>query len=700
MNQILIKSIQNALKLAKTKGMTFKELSMTCKVKSKMLREFRECLRYLTAKGIVTESKLRIYHKDYLTLTKGVVTRLNKTFGFVRLDDETDVFIPGKFFMGAIPGDTVMVAPIKSRGEKPEGEVVKILQEGDGIFTGTLCEDDGEFFVSPDTLMRFDMPISSANIGAANNGDKVMCRIIERGSRHSDHKIAVVSAYGSSESAYNCAQAVLDFNNISITFPDDVLAEARKLDPDIIPKEDMNYRLDLRNEIIFTIDGADTKDIDDAISVKKNGDMFELGVHIADVSHYVTTGSKLDDEAFNRGTSIYFADRVVPMLPPELSNGICSLNERVDRLAFSCIMTVSAEGKLVDFDFKKTIINSRVKGVYSEINQILSGEEDDIIKQKYDGLYKTITLMEELADILTKNKRERGAPEIETVESKIVLNEHHAAIDVIPRTRGKSEVLIEEFMLMANEAAASMAKLKEIPFVYRVHEPPSEQKITALCAALDALGIDNKEVAPGVPAAELSRLINDARDKKYYPVVNTLVLRSMSKARYFDQPLGHYGLALTNYAQFTSPIRRYPDLTIHRILSDVVKGTPIGKVRSRYEKFAVASSRRSTETELAAMRLERSCDDCYKAEYMKAHIGEVFDGIISSVAFHGIYVALPNSIEGLVKIQNLPEGEYQYDEMFTMKNILDNKAYSIGDEISVKCISVNVSDGNVDFAVV
>lgn len=696
MNQFT-KPIEQALKLAKKRGLNFKDLCIACKVKTKDKRAFREALRSLTSKEIVVENRLRLYHSSYITLYKGVVSRLMQNFGFVKLEDESEIFIPGKFFMGALPGDTVMVSPIQSRSEKPEGEVVRIIKEGEATFTGIVALDNDEYVIKPDNLIRFGLALDRSDLNGAAVGDKVIGKIISRGTKHADHRVSVVQSYGSSQSAAACAKAVLDFNGITTEFSPEVKAEALAVGSLKISPRDIDSRLDLRGEIIFTIDGSDTKDIDDAISIKKLGDMYELGVHIADVSHYVASNSKLDDEAFNRGTSIYFADKVVPMLPKELSNGICSLNPNVDRLAFSCIMAVDSKGKLVDFDFKKSVIHSRVKGVYSEINQILSGTADAQISAKYKGTEAAIALMNELADILTANKRERGAPEIETVESYIILDENSVCIDIKPRERGKSEVIIEEFMLMANEAAASAARLKEIPFVYRVHEPPSEQKIANLCAALDTIGIDNKQIVPNLPAIELSKLITEARGQKYFPVVNTLVLRSMSKAKYFEQPIGHYGLALENYAQFTSPIRRYPDLTIHRILSEVVKGTPLPKIRARFEAFAVNSARHSTETELAAMRLERDCDDCYKAEYMKAHIGEDFDGIISSVAFHGLYIALPNSVEGLLKVDNLPAGQYEYDEMFTMKSLLDGKSYRIGDPIRVQCISVDVSQGNIDF---
>lgn len=699
MNQVLIQKINKTLKKAKKRGLNFKELASLCGINiKKQQREFREAIRFLEAKGLVIDRNTRIYHTDFLELWAGTVTRLMKTYGFVRRkEDGVEIFIPGKYFMGAMPGDSVLVTPIPSKGASPEGEIVKIIHEGNAEFTGTLKQTENGWAVEPDELIRFDMPVSNRDAKNAKDGDKVCCRIIARGSRHSEHRAMIVNSYGDAQTAANCAQALLDVNRISTTFPAQVKAEAVFINNRGIKENDLFDREDYRDEIIFTIDGADTKDIDDAISLRKMGDSYELGVHIADVSHYVKQNSKLDEEAFNRGTSIYFADRVVPMLPPELSNGICSLNPKEDRLAFSCIMTVSATGHLVDYAFKKSVIRSRVKGVYKEINQILDHSESEEIRQKYNGLYDTIFLMHELAKILTQNKRDRGAPEIETSESYIVLDENGITVDILPRTRGESEVMIEEFMLIANEAAASAAKLKEVPFVYRIHEPPSEDKMTGLHTALTALGIDAKTIKTGAPPLELSKLITNAKGTRLYPLINTLVLRSMSKAKYHEVPIGHYGLGLENYAQFTSPIRRYPDLTIHRILSEIAKGTPSKKITAKFEKFVVKSARRSTETELNAMKLERQCDDIYKAEYMKAHIGEEFDGIISSLAPQGIYVSLPNTAEGLIKVEHLPKGEYDFNDMLEYKNRLSGKSYRIGDNVRVRCISVDVSAGNVDF---
>lgn len=702
MNQVLANKITSILKSAGSAGASFRELQAACRVAPKKLRAFRECIRALVKSGAVMERGPRLYLSEKVSVRPATVTRLNKTYGFARFsDDDSEVFIPGKFFRGALPGDKVLVTPLKSRGLSPEGEIVRITKEGKSTFTGTLHQDEGgAYYVRPDTLIKFDMPVKADQLAGALPGDKVLCSIVERGVSHADHVAKILSGYGDSQTAVNCAQAILDLNGIRMDFPDKAQAEAVYLNRRGILETDLAHRTDLRAEAIFTIDSADSKDLDDAVSIRRLDEGYELGVHIADVSHYVRPGSALDAEAFQRGTSIYFADRVIPMLPRELSNGICSLNPGEDRLAFSCIMQVDADGQLGDFRFEKTVIRSRVKGVYTEINAILEHQEDGELRAKYDGLYESIFLMKELADLLTACKRSRGAPEIETNESYVLLDEHSRAVGVMPRSRGASEVIIEEFMLMANEAAATLARAKELPFVYRVHEPPTVDKLENLKKTLEALGISSRKVKTGMPPAVLAGLLRAAKDKPVYPLVNTIVLRSMSKAKYFEQPIGHYGLVLQNYAQFTSPIRRYPDLSIHRILGDAIRGMRSDKLQAKYAEFVVRSSRQSTQTELNAMMLERQCGDCYKAEYMKSHVGEEFDGLISSLAPHGIYVELENSVEGLVKVENLPAGEYDFDGLIEYKNLLNGKTYRIGDAIRVRCTSADVSAGNVDFAAV
>ncbi|MCM1577544.1 MAG: VacB/RNase II family 3'-5' exoribonuclease, partial [Ruminococcus sp.] len=478
--------------------------------------------------------------------------------------------------------------------------------------------------------------------------------------------------------------------------------EARHIGGMKITDKDIYSRLDLRDQIIFTIDGADTKDIDDAVSIEKTAEGYKLGVHIADVSHYVKENSELDKNAFMRGTSIYYADKVIPMLPPALSNGICSLNPQEDRLAFSCLMEISAEGQLQKYKFTKTVIRSRVKGVYSEINQILANRDTPQnipaeIAKKYEGLQDEIFLMKELADILTANKIKRGAPQIETAECKIIV-ENDRCVDVKKRDRGDSEVIIEEFMLMANEAAAKTARERQLPFVFRVHEDPAPEKISELMEIVERLGIPHSHFTDVKPI-HLAEILENSKDSGLSAVINSMVLRSMAKAKYSHEPLGHFGLVLADYAHFTSPIRRYPDLAIHRILTDACYNkVPADVIAKRYGKFAVSASLQSSDCELTAMRVERDCEDCYMAEYMAAHLGESFDAIISGVTEYGLYAQLENTVEGLIKIETLPDGIYEYDGHFSLtKN--GKTAYTVGDKLCVTCVRSDVAGGKVDFEI-
>lgn len=699
MNQTMMRTIESLLKKAGQRGMSLRELSLQCHVSPKKRREFSRALHMLCEKGTAFDRGVRYFHRDFIHLREATVTRLNRTFGFARYtDDQTEVFIPGRFFMGALPGDQVLVAPIPARGAGPEGEIVKIVKEGDGRFTGVLMRSGDSWFVRPDRSMRCDFLVNPRQRNGAQEGDKVLCAVCKRGAAHAEHRIQILSSYGDAQTAVHCAQAILDLSGVPLSFPDPALKQAGAIGCRGIREEDLAGRLDLREEILFTIDSSDSKDLDDAVSISRRADGYELGVHIADVSHYVRQGSPLDRAAFERGTSIYFADRVIPMLPKELSNGICSLNPGEDRLAFSCLMEVTEEGELRRFRFEKSVIRSRVKGVYSEINQLLDGSADAFVRQKYEGLTDTLCLLQELAHRLTARKRGRGAPEIETSESKILLDAHSHAIGVEPRARGESERMIEEFMLLANEAAATLARARGIPFVYRVHEPPSPEKLQTLRETLSALGMDTAAIQTGIPASVLARLLEQARGQPVYPIVNLLVLRSMSKAKYFEQPIGHYGLALQNYAQFTSPIRRYPDLVLHRILSDLVEGRKTEQIKARFEAFVPQAARQSTNTELGAMMLERDCEACYKAEYMRDHIGETLAGVVTSVAAHGIYVGLPNTVEGLIKIENLPEGEYELEGLIQLKDNRSQTVYRVGEPITVVCIGADVGSGNIDFA--
>ena len=702
LKEIYKNRIRLQLSRAGRKGVPYKRLYSSCKGRKQDAAAFAKAIAEMKREGIITENKSGIMLCTEAGLFRARVSRINKTFGFIEGESGTEIFVPGKFLLGSMPGDIVMARLLPQRGELPEGEVVSIVEEGFAEFTGVIEKYEGKICIRPDTLAKEPMEISELEI-PVRVGDKVLAEISRRGKRHSEHRARITGIFGDSGKATSSAEAILHINGIETEFPACVLDEAKHAEHMGIPAGETDRRLDLRDEIIFTIDGSDTKDIDDAVSVAKTDDGWELGVHIADVSFYVKAGTELDKNAMMRGTSVYYANKVVPMLPKELSNGICSLNPQEDRLAFSCLMKLDAEGQLVSYKFSKTVIRSRVKGVYSEINTLLDcikngGKIPDTIAEKYDGLTDSIILMDELAAILTANKLRRGAPQIETSECKIIVDENDVCIDVLKRERGRSELIIEEFMLMANTSAARLAKENGIPFVYRVHEDPAPEKVQELVETVSRMGIAVPHFS-SVKPKHLAEILEKTADSPLAAVINNMVLRSMAKAKYSDEPLGHFGLVLADYAHFTSPIRRYPDLAIHRILTDLCYNKQnTAYLSKRYGGFAAEASRTSSECELAAMRVERDCEDCYIAEYMHGHIGEEFEGIISSVQEFGFFVELPNTVEGLVRAETLKDGPYDYDGKFTLTKF-GKPVYRVGDTIKVVCSAANISSGQVDFTV-
>ena len=692
------------LQLSRTgkNGITFNRLYSLCKGRKPNSAAFSRAVAEMKRDGVIIERKTGLMLCENAGVFRAKVLRINRTFGFIENDEGTEIFVPGKFLLGSMPGDVVMARLLPQKGDLPEGEVVSIVEEGFSEFTGTIEKSEGKICIRPDTLAKEVMEISELQV-PVRVGDKVLAEISRRGTRHSEHRARITGIFGDSGKATSSADAILHMNGIETEFPACVLDEARHAEHMGIPAGEPERRLDLREEIIFTIDGADTKDIDDAISVSKTDSGWELGVHIADVSFYVKPGTELDKDAMLRGTSVYFANRVVPMLPKELSNEICSLNPQEDRLAFSCLMKLDPEGQLVSYKFSKTVICSRVKGVYSEINIILDCIRDgrkipDELAEKYDGLTDSIVLMDELAAILTANKLRRGAPQIETSECKLILDENGVCINVQKRERGRSELIIEEFMLMANTAAARLAKESGIPFVYRVHEDPAPEKVQELVDTVSEMGIAVPHFT-SVKPKHLAEILEKTSGTQFAQVINNMVLRSMAKAKYSDEPLGHFGLVLADYAHFTSPIRRYPDLAIHRILTDLCYNKQSAAyLNKRYAGFAAEASRTSSECELVAMRVERDCDDCYIAEYMHGHIGEEFEGIISSVQEYGFFVELPNTVEGLVRLESLKDGPYDFDGKFTLTQN-GKPVYRVGDPIKVICSAANVSSGQVDFTI-
>lgn len=696
-------NILSALYKAGDSGLSQKDLMKALGLAKKSEKKLADDLAGMKKFGDVTNKKGVWRLKDFGNYFEAVVTRVTPRSGF--MTDESgelpvEYFVRGRDMKGAIPGDEVLA--MKTAGadidrKNPEAVVLAILRESDSLLTGVIVAEGNRLMVMPDKLCDEPLFIAKSGTKALKAGEKVAFSIKKRGERHFDHTVAIVDAFGSAEDAKSSAEAYMLVNGLHTEFPEEVLAEAAKLDMDEPDADEIGRRLDLRGEPIFTIDGADTKDIDDAVSIAKTENGYKLGVHIADVSHYVKKGTKIDEEAFQRGTSIYYADRVVPMLPRELSNGICSLNPNVDRLAFSCLMDISADGKLMSYRFEKSVIRSRVKGVYSEVNAILDATAGDEIKEKYARVIERIPVMRELAEILEKNRMDRGAPDIDTQEPKIITDENGICVDVKVRGRGAAERIIEEFMLMANNAAASLAMKEKFPFVYRVHEAPTVEKLTLLNETLTALGINPEGIGEKSTAADLARILRENKDSDKYIVINRIVLRTMMKARYCEEPLGHYGLVMPEYAHFTSPIRRCADLSIHRILTDYVYALSNEKLNKKYTKFAAEAALRASNTELSAVRCERECENFYMAEYMKKHIGEEFDGFISGVSPSGVFVALENTVEGMVPVTRMPLGEYEVRHGVILTGAANGQVFTVGDKVRVKCVSVNVNGGFIDF---
>ena len=668
-------------------------------------RKVMEALDELVREAVVCQRQgvfftVRSGRADKALLCK--VVKLGKNFAFVMLEDGTsDIFIPGRFTKGAMPGDDVLVEKFEHpRVEgSDEGAILAILTEKNDL-VGTVRRVEGRLRFVPDDCPAITMPLARDCEGGAKDGDKVAVEILNRGNRQEDHRVGVAMRFGSSDEAKRCAKALLYAKDIRTRFPDKVRDEAKKFEGAEVSEKDCEGRMDLRALPIFTIDSAETKDIDDAISLTRTFDGgFELGVHIADVSNYVKPGSELDNEAFSRATSVYYADQVVPMLPKALSNGICSLNENELRLAFSCLMRLDKEGNLTDYRFVKSIIRSRVKGVYSEINALLAGTADAEIKAKYADVIDQLPAMKELYGHRARLRKERGCMDIESGEVKLILDENGRCIDVKKRTSGESESMIEEFMLLANQCAAHFARVKQIPFVYRVHEEPNAEKLERLHALLQACGI-NDHFAKDVPTPkELSAILEGVRGTPYEQIINTGMLRCMSKALYEEKPKGHYGLVLKDYAHFTSPIRRYPDLAIHRIMTDMLKGTEKETMILRYTDFAERASKQSSEREVIAMQIERKAEDCYKAEYARRHLGECYEGTISGVTQRGLFIELDNGVEGFVPASSLTPSGTSLTEGVRLTDPASGKTWSLGDKMMITIVRADVNLGKIDFEV-
>ena len=628
---------------------------------------------------------------------RAVIVSLSKGFAFARPEDGgEDLFIHADHLKSAFIGDTVVLNHLERSGKGLSADVEQITERASRLLTGTLVEGEEGLEFAPDDAIRYNLSLSRKSLPHLRPHVKAQAEIQQIPG--TDRLTArVIKVYGNSDSAKICADAIIDQNGIRTEFPEEVLAEAEKIRKAKITEKDRKGRLDLRGLGICTIDGPDAKDLDDAISVSRTRLGYRLGVHIADVSHYVKVGSAIDLEARERGTSVYFADRVIPMLPEALSNGVCSLNAGEDKLTFSAIIELDKQGTILSFRFRKSIIRSKVRGVYGEVNQLFNGTADKALRKKYSPVIRSLHAARELAEILKARAKRSGTVELDSTESRFVLDGQGVCVDVQPRESGEAEQMIEQLMITANQAAAQLAKRANLPFVYRIHEQPAPDRVESLADLVGALGLNPVSLrhSASVKTADFAAIMEQAEGTPAQKVISHQLLRTMAKARYDTQPVGHFGLALEDYCHFTSPIRRYPDTAIHRILSAYLAKDK--QIAAHYTEFAREAASNSSKCEVRAMAAERSAEDCYMAEYMRQHIGEEATGVISGVTMRGVFVELPNTVEGFVPITSFEGAHFEFDGMITQYDATTGRKLTIGQPLRVKAVAADVASGRIDF---
>lgn len=653
------------------------------------------------------ENDLTIYHtnKDkymgfkYSHLKKGKISITEKGYGFVLLKEEPDIFISSKNLNGALDGDMVIAEIIsKNSGAKKEGRILRVASKSYDTIVGEFKTENDLFTIIPtDKKIKSKIVVTNDSAKDAVDGHIVVANYIKNINKNT-LLCEITHIIGHKNDVGVDIEALIYKNNFSPSFSEEVLEEVKSI-PNEVSEEEKANRRDLRDVTIFTIDGDDTKDIDDAISIKKlaNGN-YELGVHIADVSYYVKPGTKLYEEAYERGTSVYLVDRVVPMLPHKLSNGICSLNPNVDRLAQSCIMEIDSKGNVVSHEIFESVIRSRIQMTYKKVNNWL---ENHVVEEGYEPYTDDLTMMMELSKIIRDNRSARGAIDFDTKEAKILADENGKPTDVILRNRGVGEKMIEDFMIAANETVASHVFWMGLPFVYRVHGTPKEEKINDFLDFVSSLGYKITGKVNIKYPSSIENILRQLRDKKEYEVLSTLMLRAMQKAVYQPENIGHFGLASKIYTHFTSPIRRFPDTTVHRLLRTYIyENDQSQKTIDYYKEYLPLLTEHCSLKERDAITCEREVEDMKMAEYMMDHIGEEYKGMISGVTSFGMFIQLPNMIEGLVHINDIPGDYYNYNEKtISLIGQKTKKKYQIGNEVTVIVKSASKEDSYIDFEI-
>ncbi len=684
------------------KPMKLKEMAAILQVPRNEKSDFREILEALAADGKIEVDNAGKYRVSDNNTKTGTFSGTQRGFGFVIIEgEEDDIFIPENATKGALHNDKVLVSVREGqKGKRKEGEIIRILERSNTTVVGTFEQSKNYGFVIPDnTKFGKDIFIQKEHTKGAVNGHKVVVKLTNFGDKLKNPEGKIIEILGHINDPGVDIKSVIAAYNLPLEFPKEVLEQVETTEEEIDKAEPVG-RTDLRSLPTVTIDGEDAKDLDDAITLSKEGDIYHLGVHIADVSHYVRENTPLDKEALSRGTSVYLVDRVIPMLPHKLSNGICSLNAGSDRLALSCIMDIDDKGTVIGHEITETVICVDRRMTYTSVKKILE-DEDEAEKEKYADFVPMFRLMEELAEILREKRSKRGSIDFDFPESKIVLDKDGRPIDIKPYDRNKATKIIEDFMLIANETVAEDYFWQEIPFVYRVHENPDSDRIKELGIFINNFGYSIRISQEDIHPKELQKLLRKIEGTSEEALISRLTLRSMKRAKYSSESDGHFGLAAKYYCHFTSPIRRYPDLQIHRIIKENLKGNLSDKRYNHYDKILPDVARQASITERRADDAERDVLKLKKVEYMSEHIGEEFDGVISGITNWGMYVELPNTVEGLVRVTDMEDDFYVYDEeKYSMTGEHTRKSYKLGQKVRVEVVDTDKWQKVIDFRLI
>lgn len=686
------------------KPMKYKELAFLFQLTEDEKPVLSQILNELTEEGRIVKTPRGKYQRLDAGILCGTFTGNNRGFGFVTVEgDDEDYFIPEKACNGALHMDTVLMRVTNaesSAGRRREGEITRILSHGIKELVGTFDPGKGYGFVIPDNQkFNQDIFIPKALTKGAVRGHKVVVQITDYGNKNQKPEGRITEILGHINDPGTDVISIVKAYDLPVEFPDMVMRQAERT-PEEPDAKDYAGRKDLRDWMTVTIDGDDAKDLDDAITLRKTEDGYELGVHIADVSEYVTEHSPLDEEALTRGTSVYLVDRVIPMLPHRLSNGICSLNQGTDRLALSCIMQINEKGNVVHHEITETVIRVDRRMSYANVNKILE-QNDEAVKQEYAEFLPMFYQMKKLADILRKKRDKRGSIDFDFPETQIILDEKGFPVDIRPYERLTANKIIEDFMLLANETVAEDYFWQELPFVYRTHESPDPDRIRKLGILVSNFGYCLKANPENIHPKEFQKLLERISDSPEEAMISRLTLRSMKQAKYSTICYGHFGLATHYYCHFTSPIRRYPDLQIHRIIKENLHGKLSDKRITHYEKILPEVSESCSKLERRADEVEREVEKMKKVQYMSRRIGECYEGVISGVNAWGMYVELPNTVEGLVHVTNMVDDYYYYDEeKYAMIGKDTGKEYTLGEKVWVMVKAADRISKTIDFILV